>query len=335
MVENDHDKKNNTGAIRVTFPAGQLTEEFKTQTYMGFEGTRDQVMNALSKQGNESIIQTNVGDTSIATSEQEKKKKERQALNHMLLDAEQYRNNAIGGLQDDINKFQKQLDDKKKEAEGLKLKEQNLLLLQQKRDNGTLDQNDPEDAAKMKQAGVKDVSQIDEALKAVREQKIVAHAEIKALGKKIEHRIEASKELRQNKDAKPEEVNAILKKHGLEMDIEGKSVREIRLELNVDNSEDKDLKSDKQDFVELNEQEISQFMRDQASYEKGDLTRVQLHTKIESLSEATQEFLSKSSPESKALFEEARKQKSTQETDLSSNVKNNLDVGLTTPQVTA
>lgn len=289
-------------------------------------------MNVLSKQGNESIIQTNAGDASIATSEQEKKKKERQALSHILLDAEQYRNNAIGGLQDDINKLQKQLDNKKKEVEDLKSKEQNLLLLQQKRDNGTLDQNDPDDAARMKQAGLKDSSQIDEALKAIREQKIAAQAEIEVLGEKIEGRKEAIKELFKNKDAQPEEVDRILKKHGLEMDVEGKSVREIRKRLSVDNRVDKDLKRDNHETLELDEQEISQFMRDQASYENGDLKKEHLYLKVENLSEATKEFLSKSSPESKAFFEEVEKQKAIQDADLSSSAKNNLEAGVTALQ---
>lgn len=141
MVENDRDKKNNTGAKRVTFPAGQLTEEFKTQTYMGFEGARDQVMNALSKQGNESIIQTNVSNTSTTTSEQKKKDAERANLAMAL---EQQRGIMLGQLNKGIGKLTEQIEKDQAQLEILRTKRSAITAADRLNRNDQWERNNPD-----------------------------------------------------------------------------------------------------------------------------------------------------------------------------------------------
>lgn len=296
---------------------------------------QEALMDQVNLTGEGEFAARGSGHIARAKFEVEKKKKEQQQLTRILSDAEQYRQKAIDGLLGDIDRLEKEREAKKKEFQGLKSKENNLLHLQQKRENGTFDQNDPDDAARMKQAGLNDASQIDEALKAIQEQKGSAQAEIEILGQKIEARKKASIELRENKGALPEEVNKILEQHGLKMDSTGKSVQEIRQELNTKNREDKNLKGDKQELLELDEQEVSQFMQYQASYEQGTLTKEEIHLKISELSKSAREFLSMSSPESKALFEEVLNQKTTHDIDLSNNNKNDLDSGFTLPQISS
>jgi hypothetical protein len=127
----------------VTFPAGQLTEEFKTQSYMGFEGTRDQVMNALSKQGNESIIQTNVGDASAATSEQEKKKREAERAN-LAMALEQQRGIMLGQLNKGIGKLTEQIEKGQAQLEILRTKKSAITAADRLNRNDQWERNNPD-----------------------------------------------------------------------------------------------------------------------------------------------------------------------------------------------
>ncbi|GJM00014.1 MAG: hypothetical protein DHS20C07_16930 [Methyloligella sp.] len=127
----------------MTFPAGQLTEKFQEKTYLGFEGTRDQVMNALSKQGNESIIQTNVGDASSTPSEREKKKKDAERAN-LAMALEQQRGIMLGQLNKGIGKLTEQIEKDQAQLEILRTKKSAITSADRLNRNDQWERNNPD-----------------------------------------------------------------------------------------------------------------------------------------------------------------------------------------------
>lgn len=206
----------------MTFPAGQLTEEFKTQTYMGFEGTRDQVMNALSKQGNESIIQTNVSNTSTTTSEQKKKDAERANLAMAL---EQQRGIMLGQLNKGIGKLTEQIEKDQAQLEILRTKRSAITAADRLNRNDQWERNNPDHKEILNKIEIQDTKAFFDSSKEDRQNSINSKLEqvdnkisklvekIEANMNKLDSLVQAKEDLRNGVD--PREVQKALEDKGI------------------------------------------------------------------------------------------------------------------------
>ncbi len=208
----------------MTFPAGQLTEKFQEKTYLGFEGTRDQVMNALSKQGNESIIQTNAGDASIATSEQEKKKKEAERAN-LAMALEQQRVIMLGQLNKGIGKLTEQIEKDQAQLEILRTKKSAITAADRLNRNDQWERNNPDHKEILNKIEIQDTKAFFDSSKEDRQNSINSKLEqvdnkisklvekIEANMNKLDSLVQAKEDLRNGVD--PREVQKALEDKGI------------------------------------------------------------------------------------------------------------------------
>ncbi len=100
-------------------------------------------MNALSKQGNESIIQTNVGDASSTPSEREKKKKDAERAN-LAMALEQQRGIMLGQLNKGIGKLTEQIEKDQAQLEILRTKKSAITSADRLNRNDQWERNNPD-----------------------------------------------------------------------------------------------------------------------------------------------------------------------------------------------
>lgn len=271
-------------------PFPNLTDNFDTsrdvESFMGFVGSKNDVLNNLSKAGNESIIGTNAGGLNRTETPEEKKKREEAELRHISATAQAYIDKTNEELQRQIEALQTEWDKKKTEDNSLKTKQDDLNWYMQAHLNGTLDT--PENQER-KERVEQDNSDIDfEELRndATNESLIntikgkvgeiqTSRDQLQTEMDNIQGMIDKRKAAAmQMMGAKSEaEAKQILENNGLtEMNTEGLSAQEITLKLFEENGKDEDQIQTKTNTFNA-EGQVEDYMKSFAYYIEGDITQ--------------------------------------------------------------
>lgn len=226
-------------------PFPNLTDNFETsrdvESFMGFVGSKNDVLNNLSKAGNESIIGTNASVTNQAQSAEEKKKREAHEA-YIQRALEQQRQEMIERLDAQINDLRNQIEQDQKHLKALQDKQHALKEIDQILLAGTLDHNNPDHLALLDKAGIEDKEAFlnmtpEEQRSFVNGKEKAINEEIKGLVTRIEENMDKLDALTNAKQAlkdgaDPEQIRKDLEEQGITLEVEdGKLDKAIALEI--------------------------------------------------------------------------------------------------------